>query len=623
MTRLQVTRPAHITLAVIAAVLIALVAWSGQVAQAQELNWTGRITSMPGSGLVGQWTVGGRTFIAGAGTEFRQDKGALAVGVCAEVEYVGAAEPFSATKIASKSDDDCASVTPTPSTTPSVTPSTTPEPEREAYGLVQNMPSPGFIGDWVIGGITYRATAGTEFKQRSGPLGVGACAKVHYTGAGAPFAAREIESRPASDCNGSTPTVTITPGATVTPGSEIERYGRIDSFPAGLIGAWVVGGISYNATAASEFKQEDGAFAVGVCVKLHAFTTTSPATIREVESERSYRCGEGGGEAESEVYGTLQSFPAGLIGAWNIAGMTYVADAGTEFKQENGPFAVGMTVKVHFTTDAAGVNRAREIETKFANDDNGQDDDGNGSFEGAEGHAYGIAGVVPTGLIGDWSISGIDYTATEQTRFEQSDGPLVQGARVKVEYYLDAGGKRIAGKIESTDDNGDVSVPSNAKVFGFVDQMPNGGLVGTWVIDNVAYAAGPAAKFKEDNAVLGVGAYVAVEYAVQGGQNQVHEIEAHVPPGAGPQLHLGRIDDRGGAGVASAAADGTQAGVWIIGGVSYRVLAATDLNDSFSALQVGDTALVNSYTAADGALVATQIKGITINSNLYLPAVQR
>ena len=141
----------------------------------------------------------------------------------------------------------------------------------------------------------------------------------------------------------------------------MERYGRIESFPPDLVGAWVVGGITYNATAGSEFKQEDGAFAAGVCVKVHALTTTTPATAREIETARDYLCGgtagtgeTGGTAGEGEIYGVLQSFPANLIGEWNVAGMTYVAGASTEFVQANGQFAVGVTVKVHFSTDADG-----------------------------------------------------------------------------------------------------------------------------------------------------------------------------------------------------------------------------------------------------------------------------
>ena len=42
------------------------------------------------------------------------------------------------------------------------------------------------------------------------------------------------------------------------------------------------------------------------------------------------------------------------------------------------------------------------IETKFAGEDSGSDDNGNGSVDGAEGHACRIADVVPDG----WSARG-------------------------------------------------------------------------------------------------------------------------------------------------------------------------------------------------------------------------
>ena len=542
----RVTRAARYAFATIAAIIFATAIWTGHTASAQQLNWTGLITTMPAGGSAGQWVVGGRTFTATAATDIREDKGPLGTGVCAEVEYVGTAEPFSATKIASKNSDDCGTATPTPTATPS--------------------PTPG-----------------------------GGC---------------EVGCEPAP---------TVTPSA--TPNGEAERYGRIDSFPANLIGEWVVDGVTYAATASTEFKQEDGSFAVGACVKLHALTTTTPAALREVETERAYRCdGQSGAGAEAEAYGVLQSFPANLIGDWNVGGMIYVADAATEFNQEGGPFATGITVKVHFSTDSAGVNRAREIETKFANDDDGSDDDGNGAYEGAEGHAYGIADSVPDGLVGAWSIGGVSYTATSATKFEQSDGPLVNGARVKVEYYLGAGGERIAKKIESTSDDGGAAAPANTKVFGFVNEMPAGGLVGTWVIDNVSYEAGAGTKFDESDAVLGVGAYVAVEYSVVNGQKVVHEIEAHVPPGAGPQTQFGKIDDKGGATLAAAS---VRASTWVIGGVQYSVVPATSFNDFFGTLDVGSTAVVNSYTAADGSRVATQIRGVSMTHSLFIPTVRR
>lgn len=613
-------------LAIIASVLLGAALWTGQAALAQEANWTGLVEAMPAGGGAGQWAVGGRTFAADAATEFRQDKGPLAVGICAEVEYVGTAAPFQATKIASKSADNCAAPpTGTPTGTPSETP-TAPNLEREAYGTVSTMPALGFVGNWIVGGVSYAAPAGAEFKQEAGPLLPGACVKVHYSDTTTPFTAREIETRVTSDCDGgATPDPSTTPEPTATPTDEVELYGRVDSLPAGLTGTWTIGGTEYNANGTAEFDQEGGAFAVGVCVKLEARTNTVPATLEEVETERDYRCGgpgsgaPGGVAGEGELYGLLQSFPAGFIGTWNIAGMSFVVTTTTELKQEAGPFDVGDTVKVHFTTGADGVNLAREIETKFANDSGGSDDDGNGSFEGAEGHAYGVIDAMPGARVGVWVISGIGYTTTAATRFEESDGALALGTRVKVEYYLNAAGGRIADKIETTNDDGEVAAPGHARFFGFVRVMPANGLVGGWTVDDANFVAGPTARFKEEHGLLGLGAFVAVEYSVVNGVNQVHELETHVPPGAGPLVEFGRIDDKGGA-LAAASIGAT---TWVVGGVSYNVTAATDLNDVQGALVVGGTAVVNSYPAVDGSRIATQIRGVTLTARLFLPAVAR
>lgn len=545
--------PLRIAFVALVSALTCTLFWSGQVAWATEANLVGRISAMPAGTLIGTWVVQGVSFVTTNSTEFRQDKGAFAVGVCVEVEYVGSAQPFTATKIASKSSDDCTisgtptgspTTTTTPdSTTTPVTPSVTPSPgsEQEAYGRVDSKPANGLVGTWVINGVTYNAPAGAEFKQRRGPLMVGACAKVHYAPNTTPFTAREIESRAASDCGGAVPTPDATPSAT----------------PAG--------------------------------------------------------------GTQGELYGVLQSFPAGLVGNWNIGGMTFVATGNTEFKQERGAFAVGVTVKVHFTVDSSGANQAREIETKFANDDSGRDDDGNGAFEGAEGHAYGLIDSFPAGLTGAWRIGGIDYTATANTRFAQNDGAFAVGKQVKVEYYLGNDGSRTARKIETTSDSGGATAPTRFKLFGFVKQMPANGFVGQWVVDNIAFVATTTSQFKPNNGLLGLGAYVAVEYFIQDGRNQVHEIETHIPPGAGPQTAIGRIDDKGGAFTAAA----RQATTWTIGGVNYTITPATDLNDVQSALDVGQTALVNSYTAADGSLVATQVRGITLVAAVHLPLIRR
>lgn len=708
--------------------LLLSILWTGPVARADEARWVGLVETMPVAGLQGAWVVAGRAFTTTESTEFRQDKGAFAVGVCVEVKYVGESAPFSATKMATKSTDDCnSSATPTVSTTPSTTetpdasatPSTTPVPgsEQEAYGRVNRMPI-SFVGEWVVGGVIYNATAATEFKREEGPFVLGACVKIHYSAATTPFLIREIETTRRFDCGSVTPTstATVTTTATTTPeskaevkalveqmpengliglwmiggveynvfpaarlrqengpfvvgacveveyiqnttprvisklkteraddctpdgtpttvptvptvptdvpGQEFEVYGRVDTLPEGLLGEWVVDGVTYVATESTEFEPDRGDFAVGRCVKIHAFSTTTPATIREIETERGFHCrgnDDDGFQGEGELFGKLQSFPEDLIGEWNIGGLTFMVDASTRLEQRRGAFSVGATVKVHFVVDANNVNLARKIELKFANDQHGHDDDGNGSFEGIEGHAFGTLETLPAGdMIGEWVIGAISYTVTADTRLVSMQGDFAVGAKVRVQYFL-KDGQRVARKILTTNEESGADDASHFTLFAYVGKMPPTGYVGEWVLDNIVFVATGQTKFQEDHGELALGAYVKVEYFLLNGRNVIHEVETQVPPGAGDDLTIGQIQSTG-AEVAAAGVNGT---VWKISGKSYTVTPATDLNDLQSTLTVGATAAVNSYTAADGSQVATQIRGVTLNNQIYLPIAER
>ncbi|RME43342.1 MAG: hypothetical protein D6791_15700, partial [Chloroflexi bacterium] len=102
----------------------------------------------------------------------------------------------------------------------------------EWRGVVESMPSGGFIGTWVIGGKTFEANAGTRIKQEHGPLQVGVCAKVEYQVVGGVNQALQIERD--SDSSGC-------PGGGGDGGHQenAKVYGRIDSMPAGgFAGTW-------------------------------------------------------------------------------------------------------------------------------------------------------------------------------------------------------------------------------------------------------------------------------------------------------------------------------------------------------------------------------------------------
>jgi hypothetical protein len=403
-----------------------------------------------------------------------------------------------------------------------------------------------------------------------------------------------------------------------------ELKGRIEAMPAsGLLGEWVIAGRTFLVTEATRIREDKGPVRVGVCVEVEYTSDAAPFLAKKIATKSDDDCPPAGGGttptptttpvagARRELYGIIESFPAGLIGTWQIGGMAFVADASTQFKQERAAFAVGVLVEVHFTTDAAGINRAQKIESKTAGS--------GGAAIGAEGHAFGTVEAMPTGsLVGTWRIGGVDYTATTATRFEQNDGPLGIGAWAKVEYALAANGTRMARKIETTSTASNPSQPQRAKAFGFVQQRPGTGYVGTWVVGGVAYTADQGTQFDETCGLLAIGAYVEVEYTPDG-SNRIHELKTHVPPGAGSEDRIGVIQQMGAPGYRLSAANV----VWVIEDVSYQVLPATVLDDSRGPLTVGNTAVVNSYVDGNGNRIATQIRSVNPVHRFYLPVLRR
>jgi len=609
--------------------------WSSQTVHAAgETDWKGRVEAMPATGLIGAWTIGGRAFVTDSNTEFDTEKGEFALERCVEVEYVGTAAPFQATKLATKNGDDCRrpdgtpppTRTPGPNETPHATPSVTPtsdDDDSEARGIIESLPVTGLLGIWSISGAEYEITTATRLRQDGAPFVVGACVEVNYQTGTTPRRALRLEAKRGRECQAPTPTPVGTlppvgtPTATSTPTDDHEIYGRVESLPDGLVGAWVISGQNYTATTATEFDDEHGAFAVGVCVKVHV--ESDGVTMRELEKSRGFRCGgndDSGSNAHGEIYGVIQSLPTALIGEWNIGGITVVADSATEFQQRGGALAVGVTAKVEFSVQSDGSFYAHKIETKFAREDHGGDDD---HHHGYDGHAFGTIQSLPTDLLGIWNISGISYTVNVTTTLIPTASAFTVGAQVRVMYYLNADQQRVARLIKRSNEDNGADDQSHSTLYGYVEQMPPSGFVGEWIVGGTRFLSTGATNFNETDGLLGLGAFVKMEYTASTGRNILHEIEVAVPPGAGDDTNIGVLEDNGGALQAAAA----HATTWVIDGVNYTVTPATDLNEIQGALTTGQTVLVNSYAAPDGSQVATQIRSITLANAIFLPLLSR
>lgn len=393
----------------------------------------GIINSRP-AGNVGTWVVGGRAFVANAGTEFDTDEGPLVVGACAKVHYLSSGGVDVAHEIDSEPPHDCGlsgtpSPTPSITPTPSVTPSATPV-RSEHRGLIESRPL-GLLGEWQIGGLVFIADNNTEFDMDEGPLTVGSCAKVHFFVSNGQRVAREIDAESPRDCPGGAPT------PTPDPREDSKLFARIDAFPpAPYIGTWIIGGSEFQANSRTEFEQEHGPFAVGKCVKAEYAPMNGVNTLKEVETEDDYKCQGGSGEPSNtfKTYGVIDSFTTTVPSTWVISGISYAVTSATKLEAEHGPFQVGAYVEVKYTLSGT-LRSAIKIETHLA--------PGRGSH-----NQLGVLNVRPSDDWGEWVIGGATYRGDPAMRVELPPPVFAAGGagvaeqagqRVFINYYVQGG----------------------------------------------------------------------------------------------------------------------------------------------------------------------------------------
>lgn len=384
------------------------------------------------------------------------------------------------------------------------------------YGLITSRPS-GNVGNWVLGDRTFVADGSTEFNFQFGPLNVGICAQAKYVSASGVDTAVEIESQPASDCGpdatgtpdgtvtpspspSSSPspspsgTVTPSPSSTPDPVSSNRAYGILSAFPASRTGVWTIGGVNYTATGATEFKQENGTFAVNGCVKVKYYISAGQNQAIEIETENASDCtasgsgsiGDDSSSGQAKVQAPIDSLPASpFVGNWVLGGVSYQANSGTRFEQQKGNFAAGVCVEARYTV-SSGVNLLSEVESTEAY-----------KCQGAIGanllpvfHSYGVVQTFPQNLVGSWRVSNITYTANSSTTFEQPHGQFAVGAFVEVKYQV-ISGTLIAVKIET-------HVAPQAGLGnsgGSLDTRPSDDW-GAWVINGQTYQGDHAMEVK-------------------------------------------------------------------------------------------------------------------------------
>jgi hypothetical protein len=283
-----------------------------------ETKFTGVVESLPNTaGFIGDWTVSGRTVHVSAAARIEQENGAAAVGATVKVEGLTRADNSVDAreinvKVAARNDDGL-----------------------KFKGTIESLPgTPGFTGDWRVGGRTIHVSSSTRIETEDGPVAVGAFV--------------EIEGTPRADGSMDASKIEVKSNVNGGDGRD-ELKGTIESLPGtpGFIGDWRVNGRTVHVTAATIIDQEHAPVAVGVSVEIKG-TIRADGSIDAARIETKSASDDSSNEGQSgKVNGVIQSLPSGssLIGDWMINNSVVHVTSSTKLKAEHGAFAVGTRVK--------------------------------------------------------------------------------------------------------------------------------------------------------------------------------------------------------------------------------------------------------------------------------------
>ncbi|MBI3650302.1 MAG: hypothetical protein HY231_04575 [Acidobacteria bacterium] len=337
---------------------------------------TGVIQSLPSGSLVGDWRVADHTIHVTSATRINQEHGQAAVG--ARVEVKGTA----------------------------------------------HLPSGGLVGDWQVGGRTIHVTSATRIDQEHGQATVGARVEVKGTAqSDGSITASTVEVKSSGSGDGSGMGGGSGSGGGMGGGSHDagELTGVVQSLPSGgLVGDWQVADHTIHVTSATRIDQEHGQATVGARVEVKG-TAQSDGSITASTVEVKGSSGGGSGDPmPMEFKGTIEGFPSGFVGDWQVGGRTIHVTATTRIEQELGPVAVGAFVEIKGTMQTDGSMTATSIEVKS----NVAGGDGRDELKGT------IESLPGGGLIGDWRVGGHTVHVTATTAINTEPCPAAVSSAI-------------------------------------------------------------------------------------------------------------------------------------------------------------------------------------------------
>lgn len=454
--------------------------------------------------------------------------------------------------------------------------------EIRYIGIVKAKPEGGNVGTWLIGDLSFQATAQTRFQNL--PINLNNCVKVEGITENGQFIARSIERR--ETCNNPIITATLPPPGpqpTVTlPVVELRHLGLVESKPAtGTLGLWVIGhlGVVVN----NETKLPAPPPNINECVKVVYRPQLSGLIAKEIEREDG--CRNLGAPITATVApptgtvtprptvpvsqtvfntrGIINSIPVSSpFGTWVISGVNYSAvEFLTRFDRHNGALQIGTCARVIYTQrDADRVmlniesDRSHECEA-----------------EERIQKAFGVIQQLPatTDLLGTWTIGDLNFNVVSRTIL--SGRPFSVGLTAEVEFLRQPDGTLLAKKIEAYH-RPEPNLP-NAKVRGLIESRPVSPTInGTWVIASTTLSVTAQTRVEPN---LLTGNCAEANYRREGEVNVATNIRRVIdcdPPSANLQARYFGF-------VQSVPVDGL-VGDWVIGGLTFAVSETTRISET-------------------------------------------
>ena len=386
---------------------------------------TGKIEALPASGVIGNWTVAGRTVQVTAQTDIDTDDGRPVVGACVDVKGSQVnATTIAASEIETRPASKCGS-------------NSTPSGKVEFYGSVDQLPASGLVGDWRVAGTIVRVTAQTKIEQEGGPVTTGACVEVEGTrNADNSIAASEIEiSSGMGGCR------SRSSGA---PKEQLTFRGTVQIAPAPGSQIWIIAGRKV-VIGTGAMVTPNNRLAVGDCASVQGvLQSDNSVTASRVQILGNGVCNNGlDRQPDISFTGLITSLPSGgLIGTWNVSGLLATVTSDTRIVSESIAPAAGVCVEVKGDFGANNTVKATRIETEPATACQRQDTTNPLKIEGP------INGLPSTGVPGGWRIGTRDILADGNTLLDTTKGAAVIGACASVTGKLQPDSTFLAARIE-------------------------------------------------------------------------------------------------------------------------------------------------------------------------------